>query len=211
LAPHELLRLNRIVTEVRLTKNQPVFHESDSARYFFSVSRGVVRTSKAQPDGRRQVTGFLHPGYFIGLSYAETYIYSADAVNEVSLYRFPMNGMIEIFDQIPKLEHFLLKQTANELVAAQDQMLLLGCKTAKERMASFLLGLPSRSGPGGASSTEVDLAMSRTDIADYLGLTVESVSRALTRLKEEGLIEVPKIHYVVIGDRGALEEIAEGS
>lgn len=210
-APHELPRLYRIATEVRLTKGQPVFHEGDTAEHLFSVSCGVVRTSKVLADGRRQVTGFLGPGSFLGLSYAGTYNYSADAVNAIRLHRFPKERLIGLSSRIPELERFLLNMAASELAAAQDQILLLGRMTARERMASFLLGRSARGGPDSTPSAEVDLVMSRRDIADYLGLTMESVSRALTGLRRDGLIEVCTARRVVITDRKALERITQGS
>lgn len=205
LPPRERALLTEILVEVRLAKGSSVFSQGDSARHLFCLSRGVVRTSKMQADGRRQVTGFLYPGDIMGLSFEGAYNYSADALTEVLLQRVPIDNLSELFEEAPNLAKYLLEATANELAAAQDQMVLLGCKTAREKVASFLMDLSSRAGPGLGPSAEIDLVMSRADIADYLGLAIESISRALTDLKQEGLVEFSKARRVMIRDRTALE------
>jgi CRP/FNR family transcriptional regulator len=205
----ELERLNSIVTEVRLAKNQPVFHQDDPATHLFIVTQGLVRISKLLPDGRRQITGFLFPGDFLGVSFGDLYAYDAEAVNDVRLCRFPRDKLIALFDDLPELEHRILAVASHELIAAQDQMLLLGRKTAREKLVSFMLTLARRAERAGRPVTSIDLPMNRTDIADYLGLTTETVSRTLARLVKDGLMEIPSISCILLSDREGLEEIAE--
>ena len=207
---HELHRLNAIVTEVRLKGNQIILHQDDPATHLFNVTAGVVRLSKMLPDGRRQITGFLFPGDFLGVAYGDLYAYGAEAIGDVRLCRFPRDKLIALFDELPKLEHRLLAVASNELVAAQDQMLLLGRKTATEKLVSFILLIARRADDAGNAATHIDLPMTRMDIGDYLGLTMETVSRGIGKLVKEGLLELPAANRILIKDRDALEDIAEG-
>lgn len=210
LGPHELYRLNTIVTEVRLARSQPVFHQDDPATHLFIVTAGMIRLSKMLVDGRRQITGFLFPGDLLGVSFGEVYVYDAEAVDDVRLCRFPRDKFIALLDDMPRLVHQMLAVASNELVAAQDQMLLLGCKTAMEKVVSFLLLLARRANNADQSTTFVKLPMSRMDIGDYLGLSMETVSRSFGKLVEAGLIEIPSRGQISLKDGDALNEIAEG-
>jgi CRP/FNR family transcriptional regulator len=207
--PEELDRLNAIVTQVRLNPRQMVFFEDDPADFVFNVTQGMVRVSKNLADGRRQVTGFLYPGDFLGVAFNDTYAYDAEAVNMVALCRFPRAKLRALFDDFPRLESRLLSATANELATAQDQMLLLGQKSARERVATFLLMLARRAERCGKSGRSLDLPMTRTDIADYLGLCMETVSRTLSSFRKEGLIDYDTITPVILQQRDQLESVAE--
>jgi len=210
LAPHELAELNAIVNEVHLEPQQAVFYEGDSAVYAFSVTRGVARLSKMLPDGRRQITGFLYPGDFLGFAFHEAYAYTAEAVTDLWLCRFPRPKLTALFDAHPKLERRMLSFASNELELAQDQMLLLGRKHARERLASFLLKLSERAERLGEPADPIDLPMNRTDIADYLGLTIETVSRTFSQLIQRGVIRAVTTHRIAVKDREALLGVAEG-
>jgi CRP/FNR family transcriptional regulator len=144
LGPHQLERLNSIVTEVWLEPGQVLFYQDDPADSVFNVTRGHIRLLKLLGDGRRQVTGFLYPGDFLGLAYGTQYAYTAEAIDRVTLCRFPKERLEALFDELPELEKRLLQIAGNELIAAQDQMVLLGRKSALEKVASFLLNLPCR-------------------------------------------------------------------
>lgn len=202
--------VSSIITSVRYGPRQTIFHEGDPAEHLFNVTGGTVKLYKLLPDGRRQVTGFLFAGDFLGLAMVDSYAYSAEAINEVSLCRFPRLKLEALLDQFPKVERRLLGLASNELAAAQDQMLLLGRKTAREKIASFLLVLSRRAGDRGDPDHLLQLPMSRTDIADYLGLTIETVSRALTGFKKAGIIAMVENGQVVIQDRPELEKAAGG-
>lgn len=211
LSDEELDRLAEIISATRFAPRQLIFQEGDPAAYLFNVTGGTVKLYKLLADGRRQITGFLFPGDFLGLALNESYAYGAEAVTEVSLCRFPRRKLEALLEEFPKMEKRLLGIASNELAAAQDQMLLLGRKSAQEKIASFLLILAHRAVERGGPPSPIDLPMSRADIADYLGLTIETVSRTLTTLKKNELISLAQAGQVEVLQRRKLEAIAQGS
>ena len=205
----ELHHLAAITTQTEAEPKQAIIYEGDPADHLFVVTGGGVKTYKLLPDGRRQITGFLFAGDFLGLALHDRYAYSAEGLGKVELCRFPRAKLEGLLDRFPKLEKRLLQTASNELAAAQDQMLLLGCKTALERIATFLLSLSERAVRRGEKGDAVALPMSRGDIGDYLGLTIETVSRTFTRLKKRRVVEISNRREATIRDREALQEIAE--
>jgi len=191
-----------------VASGEAVFIEGDPAENFYEVIRGTVRLHKLLPDGRRQITGFLSAGHLLGLSHANAYVYSAEAIGPVTVLCYPRARLDRLMDEVPGLARRLLVAASDELRQAQDQMLLLGRKTAAEKIASFLATLATLQ--GGAASEELELPMSRNDIADYLGLTMETVSRTLAKLKRDRLIALPTHTRVELLDRDRLEELAAG-
>jgi CRP/FNR family transcriptional regulator len=210
LEPWELERLSAIASRARLAAEQVVFCEEDPADTVFAVTEGTVRLSKMLLDGRRQITGFLSPGGFLGIAYSETYSYSAEAVTSLALCRFPRRRLEGLIVEMPGLERRLLSMAFDEIKAAQDQMVLLGCKTAEEKLATFLWKWCLKAGRRDRSDCIVDLPMNRTDIADYLGLTTETVSRTFSRFAKEGILALPTTHDVVLRRPERLEEMASG-
>ncbi len=210
LKPEELDRVNTIVSRIQLESEQAVFYEADPAEYVYNVTEGIVRLSKMLLDGRRQITGFLYPGSFLGIAYADTYAYTAEAIGSLTLCRFPRRKLEELFDELPELEKRVLGIAANELMAAQEQMLLLGRKSSHEKVASFICHLLQHVAQSDVSAQEIDLPMSRTDIADYLGLTTETVSRTFSKFAREGILELPSTHHVIVRQPEVLAEVAEG-
>ncbi len=204
-----LTAVDHIATRRSFESGDGIFDEGEPARHVFNVTEGAVKIFKLLADGRRQVTGFLFAGDFLGLASDEAYAYSAEAVTRTKLCRFQRRELDEMLQRYPQMERRLLDIAGNELAQAQEQMLLLGRKTAKERIASFLLLLSRRAKQGGRQENPVTVPMSRNDIADYLGLTTETVSRTFTKLKTEGLIELLREGKVRLADREALSEIAE--
>jgi len=207
----ELSRMNAIRTEVTLDAQRTVFYQEDPANYLYNVTAGNVRVSKMLADGRRQVTGFLFPGDFLGLSLNRRYAYTAEAISAVTLCRFPREKLESLFADITVLSQRMLTIASNELVSAQDQMLLLGRKSAMEKVASFLLSLSDRAVARNEPADPVQLPMARTDIADYLGLTVETVSRTLSQLVKSGVLTLSTATEVVVLDRDRLMDIAEAN
>jgi CRP/FNR family transcriptional regulator len=207
---HEQALVAALMSSVELQSGDPLFDEGEEASNVFNVTSGTMKVYKLLPDGRRQVTGFLFPGDFLGLAKQETYAFSAEAVTPSLLCRFPRAKLEALMQRTPKIEQRLLNIASNELVAAQEQMLLLGRKTAREKIASFLLMLSKRARQRGQAGDPVMVAMSRTDIGDYLGLTTETVSRTFTQLKQDGTIQLLPNHQVKLAAREALEEIAGG-
>jgi CRP/FNR family transcriptional regulator len=184
--------------------------EGDPAGAFFNITGGTVKLYKLLPDGRRQITGFVGPGHFLGLAVSDTYAFSAEAVDAVRYCRFSRSRLRTLLDDFPAMEKRLLQLASNELVAAQEQMLLLGRKNARERLASFLLAQSRLCAVCGAPRQHFALPMTRGDIADHVGLTIETVSRTLTKLRSEGLIEIPNATDIVILNRPEMQRIADG-
>jgi CRP/FNR family transcriptional regulator len=206
LAGQSASRIVAASTPQKATAGENLFSEGDEADGIYEVVAGMLRLYKLLPDGRRQITGFLNPGQILGLAPEGIHAYAAEAVNEVTLHRYPRAGFYRLIDEVPGLARRLLAVTSSELCAAQDQMLLLGRKGAAEKVASFLLLLADQQGV----DDEVSVPMTRNDIADYLGLTVETVSRTFTKLRVEGLIALPTPNRVEIRDREQLEDFAYG-
>ena len=206
----EQKRLVSIMSTIEIGPHQTVFDETEPAQYVFNVREGAVKIYKLLPDGRRQITGFLFPGDFLGLTHNESYAYSAEALTETRLCRFPRRKLELLLDEMPKLEQRLLGMASHELAAAQDQMMLLGRKSARERLVSFLLMLSDAAVRHGQPGNPVSLPMNRTDMADYLGLTIETVSRTLTQLKTQGLVQLLDEKRISLAKPEALREIATG-
>jgi CRP/FNR family transcriptional regulator len=206
----EQKRLVAIMTPVEVPAHKPIFEESAAADHVFNVTSGAVKIFKLLPDGRRQITGFLFPGDFLGLTHNDSYAYSAEALTATKLCRFPRRKLEALMQDLPKLERRLLGIASHELAAAQDQMMLLGRKSARERVVSLLLMLSNAAVRRGQPASPVGLPMNRNDIADYLGLTMETVSRVLTQLKTKGLIQLLDEKQVRLTKPEALREIATG-
>ncbi len=216
LSDEELVFLSRAAQRMSLPAGKLFMEEGEPAQHFYNVNSGTVRLFKALPDGRRQITGFAGPGHFIGLAATDLNVVSAETMEPVQLCRFSRGGLRAMFKEYPVLERKLLDVAMHELVLSQQQMLLLGRKTALERIASFLLSWAQRQEICGAGklprpNARLILPLSRTDLADYLGLTIETVSRSLSLLKKDGLIEIPNIHEIVLLRPQALENIAEAA
>jgi CRP/FNR family transcriptional regulator len=210
LKPRELRRLSAIASRSRLAAEQVVFCEGDSANTVFAVTDGTVRLSKMLLDGRRQITGFVSPGGFLGIAYSDTYAYSAEAVTSLGLCRFPRRQLEDLIVEVPDLERRLLSMAFDEIKAAQNQMVLLGRKSAEEKVASFLWQWCLKAGRREKTDCVIDLPMNRTDIADYLGLTTETVSRTFSRFAKQGILRLPSTHDVVLQRPERLEEMASG-
>lgn len=184
----DLCRLASLTHVEAVEPGREFITEGDPADDFFNITAGTAKLFKMLADGRRQITGFAQIGHFLGLAARNRYSFSAEAVDRVRLCRFSRPRLRRLLDDYPAMERRLLDVASNELVAAQEQMLLLGRKTAAERVASFLLGQMAHGGLRGGSPRVIHLAMGREDIADYLGLTIETVSRSFTRLTGDGAI-----------------------
>ena len=196
LAPIALGKLAAIAGTRRVEAGAQLIQEGEPAREVFTLTEGMLKVYKLMPDGRRQITGFMFPGDLVGLAYGDSYIYSAEAITGITTCRMRRGSLLALMADHPELEHRLLSRASNELAAAQAQMLLLGRKTARERVASFLVGLAERLGV--AQGEPLALPMNRGDIADFLGLTIETVSRTLTLMRKAGLIALPDKHSVTI-------------
>ena len=175
------------------TRNAEIYGENEPADYVYKVVSGAVRTYKIFDDGRRQIGGFYFPGEAFGLELGEEHEFSAEAIDNSVILVVKRSALVALADREPDMARKLWSFTARELQRAQKRMLLL-VKSAEERVAYFLLEMAGRL----QSAETVDLPMSRQDIADYLGLTIETVSRTLTQLETKAAIALPKSRRVVL-------------
>jgi CRP/FNR family transcriptional regulator len=203
----DLEQLAALVVPIQLQAKSTMVAEGDKAAHYFNITSGTVKIYKLLPDGRQQIVGFSFAGDFVGLSVRDTYAYTVEALTESRACRFDRKKLEGLLAKFPKMEHQLRSQTSDELAIAQDQMLLLGRKTAKERVASFLLQLSARAKRLGQPDNPIVLTMGRADMGDYLGLTIETVSRTFTKLRAEKLITLGAGNAVRL-DIKRLEEVA---
>jgi CRP/FNR family transcriptional regulator len=217
LSPEDSARVRATLRTISIGAHTTLFEEGQPSQHLFNVTSGTVKTYKLLPDGRRQITGFAFAGDFLGMTVEDDYVTSAETVTPASLCRFDRARLLKLVDEMPHMEKHIAATLAHELVAAQEQMLLLGRKTAQERIATFLLTLLHRREalrcPGRAAERESTLAlpMSRSDIGDYLGLTIETVSRTFSQLRRQGVIRLADVSHAEILDRNRLECLAQGS
>ncbi|OYX12680.1 MAG: transcriptional regulator [Rhizobiales bacterium 32-66-8] len=192
---------------IQFPRNAEVFGEDEPADYVYVVLSGVVRICKLLGDGRRQIETFCLAGDAFGWETGDRNRFSAEAVSECRLARIKRSILFARASDDPELSQAMWLLTMAELHRAQEHLLLLGRKTAHERVATFLIDLARRSCRAGANANEVTLAMSRQDIADYLGLTIETVSRTLTSLEESALISLVSSRRIVLKDRCGLRRL----
>jgi len=210
----ESAELERLASTITLEPNAVLARTGQPTRHVYSVTRGVLRLVRALPDGRRLITGFSLPGDFIGLSEATCYRHSIEAVTASQVCIFDLQDLRTLGRRFPKLEHKLLERACLELDATHDAMLILARLSPLERLASFLLRISGQlhKYTRNTDSTEaISLPMGRHDIADHLGLTVETVSRSFTRLREMQVITLPDPQWVEIRDIGTLTKLACGT
>lgn len=198
--------LDKVGTVVSVKRGETVFYEGDPADCYFKVVSGAIRSCKLLADGRRHIGAFFLAGDFIGLNDEESHLFTTEAVSDTTLLRYGRRSFDNLLTEQPALGQCLLRMVCHGLTAAHEQMLLLGRKTAQEKVASFLLMMADRNG-----GDNLVLPMTRADIGDYLGLTIETVSRAISQLKAEGIIQLKSANEVMIRKREVLEELAEGT
>jgi CRP/FNR family transcriptional regulator len=174
--------------------NEIIFTEREHARYVYFLSEGVVRRHTALRDGRRHVVGYAVPGDFLVAPQSDRKAFVADAIGEVAVRRFARPRFLELAEMSPRLMMSIVRFTAAETQSAHLKLVLLGRATPEERLLAFLLMWQQKLSPRGAVSPEIILPMKRHDIADYLGLTFETVSRIFTKLQRAQLITVRRAH-----------------
>jgi CRP/FNR family transcriptional regulator, nitrogen fixation regulation protein len=183
-------------------RDAEIYGESEPADYLYKVVSGAVRTYKVLNDGRRQISSFYLPGEIFGLEVGGEHTFSAEAVADSKILVIRRSAVVALAGRDKEIARQLWRMTATELQRAHDHIMLL-IKTAQERVAGFLLEMAARN----PDASEVDLPMSRQDIADYLGLTIETVSRMVTQLERSGTIALATSRRVVLRKRGALSRM----
>jgi CRP/FNR family transcriptional regulator len=192
IADDELEKLFAAGTEISLRRGQMLFTEGDPATVLYSITKGALMVYKMTRDGRRQITGFLYEGDLLGLVDEGSYAYSAEAIAPTILFGYPMRETEDLIQRYPEVERRLGRITRQELVENQEQMLLLGRKTARERVASFLLKLLRQAKDRGVQDGSISIPMTREMMGDYLGLTTETVSRVLSAFAREKLVAIDR-------------------
>jgi CRP/FNR family transcriptional regulator, nitrogen fixation regulation protein len=183
--------------------NMEIFGEGEPAEYLYEVVRGLVRSCKILSDGRRQIIAFHMPGDAFGLEQDEYHCFSAEAVNNATILAVKRSIVMGLAARDADFAHQLWAVTAQECQRAQNHIVILGCLNARQRVAAFLLLMTRSSG-----DNEIELSMTRRDIADYLGLTIETVSRTISQFENDALIGVASTRRIILRDRAALTSIA---
>lgn len=184
--------------------------EGDPTTHVYWIVSGAVSLFKMLPDGRRQVLGFAYPGDFVGLGVQGERPVSAQAIKPTRVRSIPVSRLHKIAANDPDLSFKLFQTLAAELAETRDLMLTTGHRSASERVAAFILALSRRNKRNGEDENSITLPMTRADIGDFLGLTIETVSRTLTKFRMSGLIDLPQSARVHLVNRVELERVAAG-
>ena len=205
----EIGLLNGIGRRRQLEAGEQLMWEGDEAVLVANVIDGVLKLASHSADGGEQILGLAYPSDFLGRPFGETAPYGVEALTEAQICVFERKDFDRFARDHPRLEHKLLERTLTELDRSRRWMMLLGRMNATQKVASFLLELTDRLGKADAGGeTFVTLPLSRQQMADVLGLTIETVSRQLSRLRSAGLIDTPSRREIVLRDRRELEELA---
>lgn len=186
----EMREFEQLGRHVHFAPCETVFVQEEMIASFYNLLEGVMRLYKLLPDGRRQIVGFALPGDFLGMTTSGHHSFSADAIGPVSVCRFSRASFARFAEDKPCLLRRINELALRELSQARDHMVLLGRRSAEEKVATFVIGWRDRLIQLKGPSTTLSLPMSRQDIADYLGLTIETVSRTFTKLERDGVIEI---------------------
>ncbi len=192
----------------RLNVGQHLFHEGDDAEHVYEVERGMLRLARVMENGRRQIIAFALPGDIVGFPEGNVHHTDCDAITDsvVEGYR---QSALDVCNPNPDLHRRLTRAALNEICAMQDHFMLLSSKTATEKTASFLITLTDRIGKSFSDGIHVEIPMRRVDIADFLGLTTETVCRTITKLRKAGLIKLETPQKIKVIDPPGLRARAE--
>ena len=203
-----LADIDKLGQSVKFDRNEIIYSKGDEARFSYRVIEGAVRLSRIFADGRRQIVNFFLPDETFGIELSLDYTATAEAVGEVVALRCPRVCIAQLTEGNPDISQKRLAMLSKSLSAAERHVAMLGHQSAKERVASFFLALEMQRRDDDQHT--LDLPLSRQDIADYLGLTIETTCRALSELKRQGIIDAPSRRRIVIRDLAGLQAIAEG-
>ena len=210
----QVRKLSHIAHRRKIPAGQTIISDSEPVDFFANVISGAVKLTKTLPDGRQQIVGLLFAPDFLGRAYSRSNPYTAEAATDVEICAFPNAAFERLVSEYPGLQQRLFQHTLDELDAARDWMLLLGRKTAEEKVASFLHMLARRSLMIGCNNSDkpvsasFELPLTRADMADFLGLTIETVSRQLTRMKTSNVIRLSTNRLIMVPDISRLAGVA---
>lgn len=203
-------KLDEIIKRSRpLQKGEHLFNSGDNFSSIFAVRSGSIKTFSESEEGDEQITGLYLPGELLGLDaiHANEHPCSAIALETTSLCEIPFGSLETLSTEIPELHHQLFRIMSKEIAADQTLLMLMAQKSAEEKLAAFLVNLSSRLKQRNFSETEFNLSMSRKDIGNYLGLTIETISRTFSRFQSDGLLSTQR-KYVNIHKLDGLKELA---
>lgn len=213
LSMEQLERLSSIARRRIVPANQYIFRDGDEALSFAAIVSGVVKLIKTTAEGERHIIGLVYAPEFLGHTFALQHRFSASAATDVDMCTFPRSSFNRLLKEFPELERWLFEFTVRELDISRDWTLMLGRKSSYERVASLLLITARRSREAGCqlltdNSARFELPLTRSELADYLGLTLETVSRKISGLKRKGIIELRTTREIVVPDIDLLAEVA---
>ncbi len=208
LTADQLAELNKHSSRRTVDTGCEVIGQGQSVNSYANIIRGVVKLSKMMSDGRQQIVGLQFAPDFLGRPFIRESSLSAEAATDTDICSFPRTIMERLVAEAPDLEHKLHEQALKELDEARDWMLTLGRKTAQEKVASFLYLIATHNDPESPDKTCFDLPLSRADIADFLGLTIETVSRQITKLRKDSVIHIENNRHVTVPDMDRLANFA---
>ena len=200
--------LASIAIKLRVARNEAIYSEDDGSDDAYKVVSGVVRICRHLADGRRQIVQFLFPSDFFNIMGLGEHGFAAEAVSDAVLMKYPRRAFAKLADERATIQQRFLNLLSQRLNHIQSHLMMLGRQSAKERIACFLLNLAERT--GSEEDEIIDLPMSRQDIADYLGLRIETVSRVFSEMKREGLIDARNLYQFALIDTDGLQAIADG-
>ncbi|MDR9803434.1 Crp/Fnr family transcriptional regulator [Rhizobium hidalgonense] len=206
LSRHQLRELGRHSLRRKVDAGSQIVAQGAESSFYSNIMRGVVKLCKVMPDGRQQIVGLQFAPDFVGRPFVRESTLSAEAATDAEICVFPRNLLDRMISETPELQRSLHDQALKELDAAREWMLTLGRRTAEEKVASLLHLIATHAEPQTATSTAFDLPLSRAEIADFLGLTIETVSRQLTRLRKGGVIRIENVRHIVVPDMDELEK-----
>ncbi|TAY82643.1 Crp/Fnr family transcriptional regulator [Rhizobium leguminosarum] len=207
LSSGQLKDLGRHSLRRRVDAGCEIIAQGSESSFYSNIMRGVVKLCKVMPDGRQQIVGLQFAPDFVGRPYVRESTLSAEAATDAEICVFPRNLIDRMISETPELQRSLHDQALKELDAAREWMLTLGRRTAEEKVASLLHLIATHAEPQTATSTAFDLPLSRAEIADFLGLTIETVSRQMTRLRKSRIIRIENFRHIVVPDMDELERM----
>jgi CRP/FNR family transcriptional regulator, anaerobic regulatory protein len=213
LSPDQLVRLSKQTTKHDLAAGREILAPEASAQRFANILKGVVKLTKLTSDGRQQIVGLQFAPDFLGRPFSQQSDVSVEASTDVKVCSFPRKALVAMMAEAPELEHRLHEQALRELDEARSWMLTLGRKTAPERVATFLSFLAEHADPEvqekPGDSITFEIPLKRADIADFLGLTIETVSRQITKLRHKGIVILHNDRVVEVPSLSKLRSLAE--
>ena len=200
----ELDLLAAIKTYKTIPAGQPIGWRGDDLTHFSSVVSGIASLTRTLEDGRTQMVGLLMPSDFVGRPGRNQVEFDVTAITDVTLCRFERKPFEDLVEEVPHISQRMMEMALDELAAAREWMVLLGRKTAREKIATFLEMVVRRSSIDGQGADAFELPLTREEIADFLGLTLETISRQLTQLKKEGVVRFIDRRRFEVTDLAAL-------